>query len=86
MGMKKHDQPYAAYITIIVAIAYCMNQPVFAQQYRAGVPVCDTILVGSEYGACDPYDVLLFGLGPSLIPYVTGLNFQIVITEAHSRI
>ena len=52
-----------------------------AQSYRVGIPVSDTIPSFNSYGANCIDDFLKFRFDSTLIPYVTGLNFQIEITS-----
>ena len=51
-----------------------------AQEYIIGVAVCDTICPNSSYLSDGPDCSLYFSLNSALVPYVTGLNFQIEIT------
>jgi flagellar hook assembly protein FlgD len=76
----------AALFVVVIPLILGTWKPAPAQHYQVGVPVCDTVVAGTEFGACAPNDVLLFRLGSSLVPYVTGLSFQIVITETNGRI
>jgi len=90
--MKK-PMPFHAVTLILIVIFWDMISHAFAQStYKVGVPVSDTIdtqliINNAVTGGCDyPQDNLWFRLTPSLIPYVTGLSFQIVITEANGRV
>jgi hypothetical protein len=82
----------AAHLITTIVVALCITHSAFAQKaYKVGVPVCDTIgarIFSYDYfGGCGSYDYLWFRLiHPTLIPYVTGLNFQVVITETNGRI
>ncbi len=60
----------------------------YAQQYRVGVPVCDTLAVFENYGvACDAaVDSLVLTLDDMLVPFVSGLNFQVEITDVQGII
>lgn len=64
--------------------------PTFAQRYTVGVPVSDTIGTITSYIHCGSppnlLDDLKFRLNPTLIPYVTGLKFQVVITAINGRV
>jgi len=64
--------------------------PTFAQKYTVNVPVCDTIGTINSYTHCGSppniLDDLKFRLSTTLIPYVTGLKFQVVITAINGRV
>ena len=52
-----------------------------AQNYIVGRPVCDTLVHNWTYPAnCDD-DFLVFRLSEELIPFITGINFQVEITS-----
>ncbi len=80
----------AAHYTVILIAAFCITPFAFTQTYQVGVPVCDTLttkITSYSYGGgCGPYDYLWFRRTPSLIPYVSGLNFQITITAINGHI
>lgn len=86
-------KPFQSVFSLIATItAMCTAQITFAQNvYHVGVPVCDTLgtevnIEHAALGGCAPYDFLWFRLTPSVIPYVTGLEVQIVITETIGQI
>ncbi len=57
-----------------------------AQEYVVDVAVCDTLFPNVRgYAEC-PNDFLTFRLDSTLIPYVTGLTFQVVITATNGVI
>ncbi|MDZ7291830.1 MAG: T9SS type A sorting domain-containing protein [candidate division KSB1 bacterium] len=90
-AMKERNRQQAAnFIIVIMLLALYMTKSAFAQTYQVGVPVCDTLVTQitsySYLGGCGPDDYLWFRLTPSLIPYVTGLSFQIIITEINGKI
>ncbi|MGH7600822.1 MAG: T9SS type A sorting domain-containing protein [bacterium] len=65
--------------------------PLYAQEYTIGVPVCDTISTMNAYSHnsfCDDRfdDTLKIMLHSNLIPYVTGLQFQLLIVAVNGRI
>lgn len=66
---------------IVFYLLFNLFSQVNTQSYRVGIPVSDTIPSINSYGANCPDDFLKFRLGSTLIPYVTGLNFQIEITS-----
>lgn len=59
-----------------------------AQCYAVGVPVCDSVTTITSYGgACtDVIETLTVSLDSTLIPYVTGLEFKLVITAVHGDV
>lgn len=80
---------------VFTAIICCVIQPVLSQKtYQVGVPVCDTIETrviahSNAPGGCDyPEDYLdfNFGLISDLNSYVTGLNFELIVTETSGRV
>lgn len=88
--MQAHFRPKAAHYIAFLIVAFCTTPFAFAQTYQVGVPVSDTLtmqVTSYKYvGGCGSYDYLWFRLAPSLIPYVTGLSFQIIITEINGNI
>ncbi len=89
--MKEFIPPQAIRSIIATVIAFYSAQTALAQKtYQVGVPVCDTIApVRSyeHYADCGPFDSLRFKLAhPTIVPYVTGLSFQIIVTETNGRI
>jgi hypothetical protein len=88
--MKERIPLQAVHLVAIIFVVLCFQLPTFAQNYKVGVFVCDTIsarLVShGDFGPCDPFDYLWFGLSPSLNPYATGLSFQMVFTEIKGRV
>lgn len=89
--MEKLKSLQAATMITIAIFCLCITHNAIAQKdYQVGVPICDTIdtrlISHGDFGECNPYDYLWFKLDPSLIPYVSGLSFQIVIIETNGRI
>jgi hypothetical protein len=91
--MKVHKLLRTAHLFATIIVTLSMTPSAFAQKiYMVGVPVCDTIdarfIVNNAIpGECNyPDDYLRFRLNHSLIPYVTGLSFQIVIVETNGRV
>jgi len=88
--VKAEALPKAPRYTAILVVVFCMTPFALAQTYQVGVPVCDTLTTGitsySYLGGCGPYGYLWFRRTPSVIPYVSGLNFQITITAINGYI
>ncbi len=89
--MKKHEFQVAVCFFSTILLSTCTRQNTFAQTYQVGVPVCDTTGTGiTTYsylqGDCGPTDHLTFRFSNTLVPYVTGLSFQLVITAINGRI
>ena len=71
---------------IVFCLLFDLFTRVNAQSYTIGVPVSDTIPSFTSYGADCPNDLLKFRLDSTLIPYVTGLNFQVEITSINGLV
>lgn len=86
--MKSHQlQQFARLITTAMIALCLMIQSSLAQRaYEVGISVCDTIdteTVSRAPGGCElPEDYLEFVHAP----YVTGLSFQMIITETSGRV
>ncbi len=92
-AMKEHKLLRTVHLFATIIVALSTSPSAFAQKiYMAGIPVCDTIdtrliINNGMPGTCDyPEDYLWFRLDHTLIPYVTGLSFQIVITETKGKV
>lgn len=84
--MKKHKHQSALHIIMTIVFVLFVAQSARAQAYTVGVPVCDTISTWIyPAGPCED-DYLIFRLHNTLSPYVTGLDFQVVITATNGRI
>ncbi len=83
--MKGHKQLQVSFWITTVAAVLRMAQPLFSQTYQVGVPVCDTISTWTYPAGPCSNDNLTFRLGSTLVPYVTGLDLQIVITALHGK-
>lgn len=70
-------------ILFFLILVFCIQ--VKANNYIVGVPVSDTVGVGSYSGFC-LNDYLAMSLDSTLIPYVTGLDFQVEITAVNGTI
>ena len=65
---------------ILISIFLLLPITLPAQDYIVGTPVCDTLVHNLTYAAnCDD-DFLVFRLSEELIPFITGINFQVEIT------
>ena len=64
---------------------FCLFLPasVVGQNYQLNVPVSDTIMKFnySTIDACFPQEDISFEINPQLIPFATGLDVKVVITE-----
>ncbi len=70
---------YSCIVTILFALLFSYNAN--AQNYTVGVPVCDTVAANMELDYTGEY--MLIQLDSALVPYVTGLNFKVKITDVH---
>jgi len=72
-------------------IIFLFISPIRAQDYTVGVPVCDTIStlnIYSHNAFCDDRfdDTLRIMLHSTLVPYVSGLQFQLRIAAVNGKI
>jgi hypothetical protein len=76
-------KPHIIRILFFLILVSCIQ--VKANNYIVGVPVSDTVCV-SSYSAFCSNDFLAMALDSTLIPYVTGLDFQVEITAVNGTI
>jgi hypothetical protein len=76
-------KPHMIRILLFLILLSCIQ--VKANNYIVGVPVSDTVCVSSCSAFCSN-DFLEMTLDSTLIPYVTGLDFQVEITTVNGTI
>jgi Secretion system C-terminal sorting domain len=87
--MRKRRQSFYFIIIPVIFELFIIRHFALAQTYKVGIPVCDTVSTVTSYahdGSCGPFDNLTFRLDSTLISYVTGLKFQVVMTAVNGRI
>jgi len=88
--MEKRKQSQAPCLILAITFElFVLRHVALAQTYKVGIPVCDTVSTVTSYahdGSCGPFDNLTFRLNSSLVPHVTGLKFQVVVTAIAGRI
>jgi len=87
-NMEKGKQQILRLVILSILVLFTA-QFAHTQTYKVGIPVCDTVGTVTSYahdGSCGPFDNLTFRLASTLVPYVSGLKFQVVITATNGRI
>lgn len=78
MGIKlSHPFSQVSMFCLVLVYPFTLG----AQDYTVGVAVCDTIWTNERYWADDDYGYLKYQIDSSLYNYVTGLQFQVEITD-----